>query len=235
MMPRAEDPNLAMLSTVAERLGPLLPKVAFLGGCAAGLLITDEAAAAVRATRDVDLIVEILSLTDYYHLEESLRQLGFQPVSGEEALICRWEIDGILTDIMPTREEILGFSNQWYSDAIKNARTIRLSDNLAIRAVNGPYFLATKLEAFNGRGGGDYRGSHDLEDIVTVVDGRVELVAEIQKTGDALRVFLAKSFSQLLKSSDFRDSLAGHLAPDPASQARLTRVTDRLEQITQLG
>ncbi len=74
-MPRAEDPNWAMLSIVAERLGPLLPKVVFLGGCATGLLITDEAAAPVRATRDVDLIVEIQSLADYHHLEESLHQL----------------------------------------------------------------------------------------------------------------------------------------------------------------
>ncbi|MDA2933922.1 hypothetical protein MYX82_06220 [Acidobacteria bacterium AH-259-D05] len=234
-MPRAEDPNLARLSIVAERLGPLLPKVVFLGGCAAGLLITDEAAAPVRATRDVDLIVEILALTDYHHFEESVRQLGFQPVSGEEALICRWEIDGIITDIMPTREEILGFSNEWYNDAIRNARKIRLSDDLVIRAVNGPYFVATKLEAFNGRGGGDYRASHDLEDIITVVDGRVELVEEIQESGDAVRIFLAKSFSQLLESSDFRESVAGHLAPDPASQARLPKVTDRLEQISQLG
>jgi len=209
--------------------------VVFLGGCAAGLLITDEAAAPVRATRDVDLIVEILSLTDYHHLEASLRQLGFQPVSGEEALICRWEVDGIITDIMPTREEILGFSNQWYNDAIRNARRIRLSNDLVIRAVNGPYFVATKLEAFNGRGGGDYRASHDLEDIITVVDGRVELLEEIQEAGKALRIFLAKSFSQLLESSDFRESVAGHLAPDPASQARLPKVTHRLEQITQLG
>ena len=234
-MARAEDPNLAMLSIVAERLGPLLPKVVFLGGCAAGLLITDQAAAPIRATRDVDLIVEILSLTDYHHLEESLRQLGFQPVSGEEAMICRWEVDGIITDIMPTREEILGFSNQWYSDAIRSARRIWLSNDIVIRAVNGPYFVATKLEAFNGRGGGDYRASHDLEDIITVVDGRVELLEEIQEAGEALRIFLAKTFSQLLASSDFRESVAGHLAPDPASQARLPKVTNRLEQITQLG
>lgn len=234
-MPRAEDPNLAMLSIVAERLGPLLPKVVFLGGCAAGLLITDEAVTPVRPTRDVDLIVEILSRAEYRHLEESLRQLGFQPVSGEEALICRWEVDGIITDIMPTREEILGFSNRWYKDAIRNARRIPLSSDLVIRAVNGPHFLATKLEAFNGRGGGDYRASHDLEDIITVVEGRGELLEEIQEAGKALRTFLAKSFSQLLESSDFRESVAGHLAPDPASQARLPNVTNRLEQITQLG
>ena len=36
--------NLAMVKRVAELLGPLLPKVVFLGGAATGFLITDEAA-----------------------------------------------------------------------------------------------------------------------------------------------------------------------------------------------
>jgi len=37
--------------------------------------------------------------------------------------------------------------------------------------VTGLYFLATKFAAFDGRGKGDYMASHDLEDIVAVVDG----------------------------------------------------------------
>ena len=73
-MIQAEDVNLAMVKQVAELLGPLLPKVVFLGGAATGLLITDEAAPEVRATKDVDVIVEILSRSDYYQLEETLTQ-----------------------------------------------------------------------------------------------------------------------------------------------------------------
>ena len=52
------DPNLAMLERIAEALGPLRHRMVFLGGCATGLLITDPAAAPIRATRDVDVIVE---------------------------------------------------------------------------------------------------------------------------------------------------------------------------------
>ena len=64
-MIKAGDINLAMVKRVAELLGPLLPKVVFLGGASAGLLITDEAAPEVRATKDVDVIVETLSRSDY--------------------------------------------------------------------------------------------------------------------------------------------------------------------------
>lgn len=47
------------------RIDDLLSEVAFVGGCAVGLLITDEAAPAIRPTRDVDVIVEIGSYQEY--------------------------------------------------------------------------------------------------------------------------------------------------------------------------
>ena len=47
---------------------------------------------------------------------------------------------------------------------------------LRIRVVTAPYFVATKLEAFRGRGRGDYISSHDLEDLLAVIDGRDVIV-----------------------------------------------------------
>lgn len=55
------DQNLQLLRTVAERLGPLRDRVVFLGGAAAGLLITDPAAETVRPTDDVDVIIEVVT------------------------------------------------------------------------------------------------------------------------------------------------------------------------------
>lgn len=52
------DPNLDQLEEVARRLGELLEELTLVGGCAAGLLITDAASASVRATLDVDMVVE---------------------------------------------------------------------------------------------------------------------------------------------------------------------------------
>jgi hypothetical protein len=96
-------------------------------------------------------------------------------------------------------------------------------------------YLATKLEAFDGRGKGDYMASHDMEDIVSVIDGRPELVEELRSSGDALRRYLAKRFRALLEYERFIDSLPGHLPGDAASQARLPVVIERIEAIAGSG
>ena len=178
------DRNIRMLIHVARHLGDLREKVVFLGGCATGLLITDPAIPEVRITNDVDVIVEITSRMEYYRLEEELRKKGFLEDMNDNAPVCRWLIDEFKVDVMPTQEDILGFSNRWYHSAIKNAIKIELEKGLMIRLVTAPYFLATKIEAFRGRGGGDYLASHDLEDIIIVLDGRPEIVTEIKNSSD---------------------------------------------------
>ena len=57
--------------------------------------------------------------------------------------------------------------------------------------MTGVYFCATKLDAFAGRGKGDYQSSHDLEDLIAVVDGRVELVREIHAGSNDVRTYIA--------------------------------------------
>jgi hypothetical protein len=233
-MTKARDANLAKLVYVAERLGPLLHKVVFAGGCATGLLVTDEAVPDVRATVDVDMIVNVISRVDYHKIEKKLAELGFsQSIEDDTLIICRWYIDDIKVDVMPTDESILGFINRWYSDAIKTAQEIQLGDNLRIKLLTAPYFLATKLEAFRGRGQGDYLASHDMEDIITIIDGRPELIDEIRTSSHALRKYLATEFTKEMESDDFREAIPGHLLPDESSQARLAIIIQRLEQIAQ--
>jgi len=166
--------HTAMIQQVAERLGPLRPKVVFLGGSATGFHITDKAEPEIRATKDVDIIVEVASIVGYHKLEKTLRELGFFQKMQEDDPICRWYIDDVMVDVMPTDENILGFSNRWYLPAIKNSVTIELEPNLEIQIVTAPYFIGTKLEAFFGRGRGDYLTSHDMEDIINFINGRVE-------------------------------------------------------------
>jgi len=53
------DPNLDQLIAAAELLRPLLDELVFVGGCVTGLLITDAAAGAPRATLDVDAMMQL--------------------------------------------------------------------------------------------------------------------------------------------------------------------------------
>lgn len=173
-MPRERNPNLQILEMAVEQLGPLADDMVFLGGCATGLLLTDVAAPPIRATQDVDVITEVASLGDYHRLSSQLRKRGFKEDQSPDAPICRWVAADVVLDVMPTRPEILGFGNEWYQPALDAAVTVVLPSDKRIRMVTAPYFLVTKLAAFDGRGKGDYVTSHDMEDIVAVLDGRPE-------------------------------------------------------------
>ena len=223
--------NLAMIHHVAIRLGDLVESVVFLGGASTTLLITDMAASDVRPTNDVDVIVEITTTAEYHQLAERLRGLGFREDASEGAPLCRWLVDGILVDVMPTDEATLGFSNRWYREAFEHAALMDV-EGVDIRVVTAPFFLATKIEAFKGRGRSDFMASHDLEDILALVDGRRELLEEVASAPDALRSFLALVFRNLLTNPRFLDALPGHLPGDTASQQRLPLLMDRLRRIS---
>lgn len=113
--------NLELLKAAANHLIPVLDDLVFVGGCITGLLISDEAAADVRPTLDVDAIAEITSYAGYASFSERLRELGFEEDSGEDAPVCRWRHGEIKLDVMPLDEKILGFSNRWYKPAIETA------------------------------------------------------------------------------------------------------------------
>jgi hypothetical protein len=224
-----------MIKQVAEKLGPLRPKVVFLGGSATGFHITDKAEPEIRATKDVDIIVEVASRVDYHQLEKTLRELGFFQKMQKDDPICRWYINDVIVDVMPTDENILGFSNRWYLPAIKNSVTIELEPNLEILIVTAPYFLGTKIDAFFGRGKADHLASHDMEDIINIINGRVEISEEIKNSEPDLKDFISKSFQGFLADELFLEALPGHLLPDQASQARRSIVLERIKKIAELG
>ena len=78
-------------------------------------------------------------------------------------------------------------------------------------------------------------GSHDLEDVVTVIDGRSEIIAEVRSAPADVRTFIASEFQQLLAARAFVDALRGFLLPDDANQARLPMLLQRLAALAASG
>ncbi|MBT3025155.1 MAG: hypothetical protein KUF77_17880 [Candidatus Thiodiazotropha sp. (ex Lucina aurantia)] len=230
-MKREQNPNLKILTQAVERLGALSNEMVFLGGCATGLLITDKAAPPLRVTKDVDTIVEASTLAAYQRFSEKLRKQGFREDFSDGAPLCRWLADDVILDMMPTDSRILGFGNRWYESALKHAEVTTLPSGRNIRMVTAPYFLSTKMEAFDGRGRGDYLLSHDIEDMIAVVDGRPEIVNDVQTADQELIENVRARFAQLLSDTRFIAALSGHMPGDQASQARVGLVIDRIEAI----
>ena len=226
-------PNSTQLIAVARKVRPLLSDLVFVGGCATGLLITDPSAPSVRTTFDVDAIAEVTKYSEYVSLGNRLRDLGFSDDSSDGAPLCRWTSGHLVLDVMPLDPAVLGFSNRWYDEAVHTAKEVDLEDGLRIRLVTAPAFLATKLVAFKSRGSGDYFGSHDLEDAISVIDGRSELLDDIDAAPPALRQYLSRELGKLRSDPQFIDALPGQLPPDPASQARIGLLLRRIEAIAQ--
>lgn len=221
------DPNVQLVEGVVAHLEEMKDLFVFVGGCVTGLLVTDPARPPVRATGDVDLVAEVTTTADYYQLGAQLRAKGFKEDS-ESAVICRWRIGIFQVDIMPSEPGVLNFSNRWYRNVIREAELCSLPSGVQIRLIPPALFLASKLEAFYDRGNGDFGVSHDMEDIITVIDGRPEIVNEVVGASRELQDYLREEFDYLLSEPTFADRIGWHLAGDSASQARIPQIIARL-------
>jgi hypothetical protein len=222
--------NAEQLAATLDALGELRDHVVLVGGAATELLITDPAASPIRFTDDVDVVVEQTAV-GLHRIESRLRELDFTQRPDLDP-ICRWRRGELVLDVMPIDQKIFGFSNRWYPLAWQTADVQRVAGHL-IRVVKPVVFIATKLEAWASRGGGDFQASHDLEDIIAVVDGRSELTDEIEHAAPDLRAYLAERLGALIDDHRFVDAIAGHLPPDDASQDRHPLVLGRLRVLAQ--
>lgn len=216
---------------MALALGPLRERLVFVGGCATGLLLTNPAAAGVRPTEDVDAIVEVASLAGYHALQPLLAERGFRQTMEDNTPPFRWFWHRLQLDLVPVDEHVLGFANRWYRPGFATAVATELAPGLVLRHLDAPHFLATKFEAFNDRGRRDVYLSHDLEDIVTVVDGRAELVEELARAEPVLREHVVREIGLLLAHPEMHNALPG-IVTEPI---RVGIVIERLQGIASLS
>lgn len=215
---------------VAKSLGPMLDQFVFVGGAVTGLIVTDPAAPEARFTEDVDIIIEMASLTEYYSLEEQLRSRGFVNSMEPGAPIGRWNIDGTTVDIMPTDISLLGFNTRWYSDAIEHCVNVEIETGITIRLISAPHFLATKIEAWKDRANGDHLHK-DLEDIIAVIDGRTELLSEFAACSESVRTYTAGWFTEFLAHGGAVEVIEGHLVPQQSGRGRVAIVIQRMRAL----
>lgn len=209
--------NYALIESVAHGLGAeLLAEVAFVGGCTTAMLVTDSAVLDdIRFTDDVDLVIELAGISAWQGLTERLAAKGFR-ITGEDEVNCRFRYNDIIVDVMPSDAEVLGYANRWFVEGLAKADGFKLPSGTVIQIFRPAHFLATKLEAFNGRGRGDPYHK-DVEDIVIVIDGRTELLDEVRQADPGLREFIAGGIQKLvaLDGIDYVIQSSGSVVANP--------------------
>lgn len=219
-----------MVAIVATAMGEaMLQEVAFVGGCTTGLLLTDDfSKEQVRHTDDVDLIVHVVGHMGMTRLQAQLNDLGFKHVMDDDAPICAMRLGELRVDFMPDDQKTLGFTNRWYKQALQTATQYQLPDGLFIRLVTPAYFVATKLEAYRGRGNNDPLGSRDIEDILTLMDGRAELVSELQAAPAELRQYINTELAELMQANQFSYAITSAAGNDAGREDLIFKRLDAI-------
>jgi hypothetical protein len=138
--------NRAATKKIATALGDLNDQVVYVGGAVVSLYIDDPSADDVRPTKDLDLTMEIASIGELEALREELVMRGFIQ-SANDSVVCRFRYEDVLVDVMSTQEVGWAPGNQWFAKGFDQSITMPLEDVL-IRILPLPYFLATKFDAF---------------------------------------------------------------------------------------
>ena len=205
-----------------------------IGGATTSLYIDDQASPRSLATMDIDCTIDLTSSISLEALEKKLSKLGFKHSFEEGDPLCRYLFAGIEVDIMPADVKILGFTNQWYKDGIKNRVPISLPDGQIVHVFSPPYFIASKIEAMKSRGGADLRFSHDLEDIVLVLSGCSSILSQMKNAHPSVLRYLREEFSKLLKNPYFEEAIDVFVEDKNELKLRRKKVIDLILSINSL-
>lgn len=199
---------LKEIETVVKGLGEIAEDVIFVGGYLPIFYVNVELFEEPRPTFDIDCIIEIKSRIEHYNLEKKLISKGFK---NDASMVARWNFKGIIVDIMPTNQKILGFSNKWYKRAFNYRRKELLPNGNNCYILSLPYFIATKFEALNGRAD-DLRFSKDLEDIIYVINGCETAIEDIKNSDESVKKYISEQFKLLKNNSNLEELIEGNLS-----------------------
>ncbi len=217
-----------MLKFACDTLDELTDELVFVGGATTYLYVDINIADEIRPTEDVDCVIEITNKKEYDSFQDKLRKKGFVHDTSKGAPICRFNFHEMLVlDVMPNDEKILGFCNTWYKEGIQN-KELRKIDKKEIYVFSLPYFLASKFEAYNGRGKNDPRLSSDLEDIVLVIDGIEKFDLSVYQMSTNLKKFLSEMSNVCLTDKFVIEAMGGF---QNNNKAKIDKMNERLRSL----
>lgn len=221
--------NRKVITKIAVALCEFNERVVYVGGAVVSLYANDPAADDVRPTGDLDISMEIASLGDLEKLREELNKKGFVQKS-EDKVICRFRYDDIKVDIMATKEIGWAPTNDWFKPGFNHLQEATI-DGHKIRILPLSYYLATKFSAFHDRGKKEPRTSKDFEDIIYVLDNRIDLVEHINQAPADVKKYLLAEFKKVLADSVLREAIFGNLYHE-TQEKRFGKIIDKLQTLT---
>jgi predicted nucleotidyltransferase len=220
--------NRLVTKKIALALDELNEQVVYVGGAVVSLYVDDPAADDVRPTKDLDLTMKIASLSELENIRQSLADKGFIQ-SAMDSVACRFRYDDILVDVMATVPIGWAPGNRWFELGLDQAISKELED-ITIRILPLPYFLATKFDAFFDRGVNDLWASHDYEDIVYLFNHVTDISEQILNSDEVVKGYIGECANQILGNQSFKEAIIGNLFFEHQDE-RFNLIIDKLTTV----
>ena len=217
--------NNERLQEIAEAMQDLNDRLVYVGGAMAGLYATDPTATEPRTTTDVDCIVDSTSYKEHTAFEELLREKHFQNDQTPNAPLCRWLFNGEKVDVMSMNEDVLSFGNQWYRPGFAKREPCVLPSGKTIYRLTATYYVATKIDALLSRGGEDWRGAKDFEDLVYVLNYCADFIDRFKAEDKHVQSFVSEQFAKMLSRPNIAEELECAISSDEIERTDLVLET----------
>ena len=201
--------NREVTKRIAHALGEMNERVVYVGGAIVSHYIDDPSAEDVRPTKDIDISMKIASLNELETIRQELIKRGFTQ-SHDDNVICRFRYDDILLDVMATKQIGWAPGNEWFEAGFDHF-IIKKIDEIDIKLLSLPYFLASKFAAFYDRGKTDPRTSNDFEDVVYILNHTSDIKDQILESDQRVKIYLKKVFLHILNDKILQEAVMGNL------------------------
>ncbi|MGB5172537.1 nucleotidyl transferase AbiEii/AbiGii toxin family protein [Eudoraea sp.] len=220
--------NREATKKVALALGNLNKEVVYVGGAMVSLYINDPAAEDIRPTKDIDLTFQLTTFAKLEKLREQLIERGFTQ-NAEDTVNCRFRYEDLKVDVMSTKSVGWAPSNRWFAAGFDKALT-KTVDDITIKLLPLPFFIATKMEAFFERGIKDVYASHDLEDIVYLFNYTTNIDYQLIRATQEVNIYLREKLKEIIENKTILTAIRGSLYYEQADE-RMEIIEQRIQNI----
>jgi predicted nucleotidyltransferase len=219
--------NRIAIQRVSQLFNDYEKEIMFVGGSVVSEYIDDPAALDIRPTADIDIVVQLLSVSELENIREYLANKNVYP-DMESGVICRFKYEDIKIDVMSTKNVGWAPGNEWYELGQSKVITKSIGD-IAIKLLPVEYFIATKISAYIGRGE-DPRYDKDFGDIIYILDYRSTIIEDIKRSEEKVLEYILP-FLKVLVKEDLRESVQSQIMEVNFAADRATKIQKSISEL----
>lgn len=219
--------NRIAIQRVSQLFNDYEKEIMFVGGSVVSEYIDDPAALDIRPTADIDIVVQLLSISELENIREYLANKNVY-ADTESGVICRFKYEDIKIDVMSTKNVGWAPGNEWYELGQNKVITKSIQD-IEIRLLPVEYFIATKIRAYKDRGE-DPRYDKDFGDIIYILDYKSTIIEDIKRADEKVLEYILHFFKILVKE-ELTESIQSQIMEVDFAADRATKIQKSISEL----